>query len=69
MGSLTVLIRLGALVSDAACDISKEGLGFADTLEINAAVLGDGAGSTFFLCIRVGLVDDSFGASPSSVVG
>ena len=42
----TILVCLGAFISDAAGDIGQEGLGLADTLEINAAVLGDCTCST-----------------------
>lgn len=47
--SHTLLVRLGALVSDAACDIGEERLGFADALEINATVLGNCTCSAGFL--------------------
>lgn len=37
----TILVRLGAFISDAAGDIGQEGLGLADALEVNAAALGN----------------------------
>lgn len=37
----TILVRLRAFIGDAAGDIGQEGLGLADALEVNAAVLGD----------------------------
>lgn len=37
----TILVRLRAFISDAAGDIGQEGLGLADALEVNAAVLGN----------------------------
>jgi hypothetical protein len=40
-GELTFLVRLRALISDAAGHVVQEGLGLADALEINATVLGD----------------------------
>jgi hypothetical protein len=49
-GEHTFLVSLGAFISDAAGDIVQEGLGLADALEINAAVVGDRTCSTGFLC-------------------
>lgn len=37
----TILVRLRALISDAAGDIGQEGLGLANALEVNAAALGN----------------------------